>query len=141
MTNEDVPYVLDDQIGYLMRLATQRHTAIFQEAMAEGLTPTQFSVLMRLGEVGPCSQNQLGRLAALDVATVKGVVDRLAGKGLVAAAPDPSDGRLRIVSLTEAGEALLPSLRTCGHRITEDTLSPLTARERETMLRILRKLG
>ena len=45
MTNEDVPYVLDDQIGYLMRLATQRHTAIFQEAMAEGLTPTQFSVL------------------------------------------------------------------------------------------------
>lgn len=142
MTSEDrPPYVLDEQIGYLMRLATQRHTSIFQEAMVEGLTPTQFSVLMRLSEVGPSSQNQLGRLAALDVATVKGVVDRLAAKGFVAVSPDPSDGRLRIVSLTEAGEALLPTLRARGHQITDDTLAPLTARERETVVRILRKLG
>ena len=60
--SDDRPYLLDDQIGYLMRLATQRHTSIFQDKMSEGLTPTQFSVVVRLAEVGPSSQNQLGRL-------------------------------------------------------------------------------
>ncbi|RAH99973.1 MarR family transcriptional regulator [Acuticoccus sediminis] len=140
MTN-DRPYVLDDQIGYLMRLATQRHTSIFQDRMDEGLTPTQFSLMTRLAEVGPSSQNHLGRLAALDVATVKGVVDRLAAKGLVVVAPDPSDGRLRIVSLSSRGAALLPQLQARGHEITEETMKPLTARERETIVRLLRKLA
>ncbi|UOM35109.1 MarR family winged helix-turn-helix transcriptional regulator [Acuticoccus sp. I52.16.1] len=138
--SDERPYVLDDQIGYLMRLATQRHTAIFQDRMNEGLTPTQFSLLTRLAEVGPSSQNHLGRLAALDVATVKGVVDRLTAKGLVVVSPDPRDGRLRIVSLSPRGEALIPQLRERGHEITEDTLKPLTSRERETIVRLLRKL-
>ncbi|WP_075221775.1 MarR family winged helix-turn-helix transcriptional regulator [Acuticoccus yangtzensis] len=140
-SDSDPGYVLDDQIGYLMRLATQRHTAIFQDRMSDGLTPTQFALLNRLAEVGPSSQNHLGRLAALDVATVKGVVDRLAAKGYVTLAPDPSDGRLRIVSLSPAGEALIPELHRCGRAITAETLKPLTSRERDTVIRLLRKLA
>ena len=71
------PYRLDDQAGYLLRLASQRHAAIFQSLTLEGLTPTQFSALIRISEQGQCSQNHLGRLAAMDVATIKGVADRL----------------------------------------------------------------
>ncbi len=138
--SDERPYVLDDQIGYLMRLATQRHTAIFQDKMEEGLTPTQFSLLTRLAEVGPSSQNHLGRLAALDVATVKGVVDRLAAKGLVVVSADAADGRLRIVSLSARGAALLPELQRRGHVITDETLKPLTGRERDTIVRLLRKI-
>ena len=77
------PYVLDDQIGYLLRLANQRHTLIFQEQAVLELTPTQFSAMVRLLDEGECSQNELGRRTAMDVATVKGVVDRLRAKGLV----------------------------------------------------------
>ena len=49
-------YKLDEQIGYLLRLANQRHLEIFSEHMPT-LTPTQFSVLARLYEVGQLSQN------------------------------------------------------------------------------------
>jgi hypothetical protein len=31
-------YVLDDQVGFLMRVAMQRHTSIFTARMIEGLT-------------------------------------------------------------------------------------------------------
>ena len=86
-------YVLDEQIGYLLRLAGQRHAAIFQSLISEGLTPTQFSTLIRISEHGQVSQNHLGRLAAMDVATIKGVVDRLKAKALVIARPDPGDKR------------------------------------------------
>ena len=75
-------YVLDDQVGFLMRIAMQRHTSIFTSRMIEGLTQTQFAALAKLYEVGPCSQNHLGRLIYLDAATIKGVVDRLHLRGL-----------------------------------------------------------
>src|SRR5215813_5220824 len=79
-------YVLDEQVGFLLRIATQRHTSLFMSRMVEGLTQTQFAALAKLLEVGPCSQNHLGRLIYLDAATIKGVVDRLRARGLVATA-------------------------------------------------------
>ncbi|MEM8664123.1 MAG: MarR family transcriptional regulator [Pseudomonadota bacterium] len=139
--SEDAPYVLDDQVGYLMRLASQRHAAIFQAHMPQGLTPTQFAMLMRLGEVGCGSQNQLGRLTAMDVATAKGVVDRLLAKGLVTQAPDETDGRRHVIALSAEGERLLPELKRIGRAITRETLEPLGQRDRTTLLRLLRRLG
>jgi DNA-binding MarR family transcriptional regulator len=96
-------YVLDDQAGFLMRVAMQRHTSIFTSRMVEGLTRTQFAALAKLYEVGPCSQNHLGRLIYLDAATIKGVVDRLDLRGFVTALSDPKDRRRRAVALTERG--------------------------------------
>src|SRR6266545_3743773 len=84
-------YVLDEQIGFLLRVAMQRHTAIFMSRMIADLTQTQFAALAKLFAVGPCSQNQLGRLIYLDAATTKGVVDRLKARHLVTVCPDPHD--------------------------------------------------
>ena len=60
-------YDLDEQVGYLLRLASQRHAGIFQNIISKDLTPTQFSVLIRLGK-GDLSQNRLA-VAVLDTAT------------------------------------------------------------------------
>ncbi len=77
----DGDYALDDQIGFILRKVSQRHTAIFAAAFAD-LTPPQWATLAKLYEEGPTSQNQLGRLVALDAATIKGIVDRLGARGL-----------------------------------------------------------
>ena len=77
-------YVLENQAGYMMRVAGQRHAAIFQSLAPLNLTPTQFSVVIKLLQLGECSQNELGRKTAMDVATIKGVVDRLRSRDLVA---------------------------------------------------------
>lgn len=133
-------YRLDDQVGYLLRLANQRHTTIFQANTVEGLTPTQFSALVRIAEQGSCSQNRLGRLAAMDVATIKGVVDRLNQRGLITTRPDPGDKRRTLISLSEDGRALLDRMIPAGRRITAETLAPLTKAEQRSLLRLLRKL-
>ena len=134
------PYVLDDQVGYLLRLASQRHAAIFQAMMHHGLTPTQFSTLIRLAEIGSGSQNQLGRLTAMDAATIKGVVDRLKAKGLVTLSADATDGRRRMIALSPEGRRIVGELEALGHQITEATLEPLGADERLTLVRLLRRL-
>ena len=137
----DRDYVLEDQVGYLLRLANQRHALIFQKHSIENLTPTQFSALIRLSENGEISQNHLGRLAAMDVATVKGVVDRLKDKGLVQSTPDPADKRRSIISLSPKGASLVTDLRGIGLRISEETLVPLTPVERRTLVNLLRKIS
>lgn len=134
------PYLLDVQVGYLLRLANQRHTAIFQGRMLDGLTPTQFATLVRLAQHGSCSQNQLGRLAAMDIATIKGVVDRLRQKGLVTTEPSQEDKRRSLVSLTEKARESMDKLTGMGALITEETLAPLSPAERRTFIDLLRKL-
>lgn len=135
-----IPYLLDDQVGYLLRLANQRHATIFQTHAVGGLTPTQFATLVRLAEHGRCSQNQLGRHAAMDIATIKGVVDRLREKGLVRSEPSQEDKRRSLVSLTSQGEALISDLLAAGRRITEETLRPLSPSEQRSFVKLLRKL-
>ncbi|MCB6177082.1 MarR family transcriptional regulator [Rhodobacter sp. Har01] len=133
------PYALDEQIGYLLRRVTQRHLAIFAQAIPE-VTTTQFAVLARLSELGPQSQNHLGRETAMDAATIKGVVDRLARQGLVATAPDPDDRRRLTVALTAEGEALFRARIDTALGVSDSTLAPLTEAERQTLTDLLARL-
>ncbi len=133
-------YHLDEQVGFLLRQASQRHAAIFAARMIEDLTPTQWAALARLGERGPCSQNQLGRLTAMDAATIKGVVDRLVARGLAETRADRQDSRRLTIALTEAGQALVGRAVAAAHKITEATLAPLSTVERRSIMKLLNKL-
>jgi len=93
-----------------------------------------------IGNPGFCSQNQLGRLTAMDVATIKGVIDRLTARGLTETSADPEDGRRLLVSLTRAGQQLAEKVAPNALAITRETLAPLDARERETLVALLSKL-
>ncbi len=134
------PYVLEEQIGFLLRQVSQRHAAIFAEHIGSNLTPTQWAALVKLAEAGPCSQNQLGRLTAMDVATIKGVIDRLTARGLTETSADPEDGRRLMVALTRAGQVTVEKTFPLAAEITEETLAPLKAKEREALLALLTKL-
>ena len=133
-------YVLEDQVGHLLRRAHQRASAIFQARMAEGLTPQQYAALVKIRDLGGVSQNRLGRAVAMDPATCQGVVRRLVAKGLVARSDDPDDRRRSLLSLTEDGETLTRTLIPLGRRISAKTLEPMSADEQQTFLRLLKKL-
>lgn len=134
-------YVLDRQVGFLLRKAQQRHTSIFANTVQNTIPTSQFAVLAKLAEVGPVSQNELGRLTAMDSATIKGVVDRLTKRGLVTADVSPSDARRRVAVLSPKGREFMEFMTPIAKRITSDTLAPLTTPERQTFLRLLKKLG
>lgn len=133
------PYRLDDQVGHLLRRASQRHLSIYGQAISE-LTPMQFATLAKLTEAGALSQNALGRLTAMDAATIKGVVDRLKKHGLVQTESDKTDRRRTIVSLTSRGQDLLADLIGAAQNISDETLKPLTDSEQAIFLHLLRKL-
>lgn len=133
-------YRLDEQVGFLMRRASQRHLSIFAQQMPQ-LTATQFAALAKLCELGPTSQNALGRATSMDAATIKGVADRLRARNLVTAEPDPEDRRRHYLIATDEGRALYEAVAPNARQITEETLAPLTDKERSLLLQMLAKLG
>ena len=138
--NDMSAYLLEENVGFVLGQVTQRHLAIFSEIMPDELTPTQFSALNKLLELGPCSQGRLGRLIAMDRATIKGVIDRLTRRGLTRTEPDPADARLLVVSLTREGRTVAEHAIPAARRITEATLQPLNPEERTQLTALLLRL-
>jgi len=133
-------YRLQEQIGFVLRKAHQRHLAIFAARIAD-LTPPQFAALAKLADVGETSQNQLGSLIAMDAATVKGVIDRLKVRGLVDLTRHDSDKRRLMVSLTAEGRETVERLVPVAEAISGETLSPLSPKDAATLLRLLAKIA
>ena len=133
-------YRLQEQVGFILRKAHQRHVAIFASHIGD-LTPPQFAALAKLRDVGETSQNQLGALIAMDAATIKGVIDRLKARGFVELSKHEGDKRRLMVSLTPAGRDAVEKLIPLAQKITAETLAPLNAREAATFLRLLAKLS
>ena len=134
-------YVLDEQIGFILRQAYQKHALLFLEIFGDGLTPTQWAAIAKLGEVGACSQNLLGRLTAMDAATIKGVVGRLMKRGLVEANSSPTDRRRLLLSLTPAGRKAYERGAGLALKVSAGTLARLAPKDRTVLLRLLRQLG
>ncbi|PZF77990.1 MarR family transcriptional regulator [Aestuariivirga litoralis] len=134
-------YRLEDQVGFYLRRAGQRHAAIFAGHMIDELTPTQWAALVKLAEFESLSQNLLGRETAMDAATIKGVVDRLLKRGFVKTAPDPEDGRRMRVSITREGVAAVARGVSAATAITAETLQPLDAAEQRALVELLRRIG
>ena len=133
-------YVLDEQIGFVLRQVSQRHALIFATGVEGEVTATQWAALSKLQEAGPLSQNLLGRLTVMDAATIKGVIDRLSQRGLTETRPDPEDGRRVLVALTPDGRALVERLIPKALAITENTLAPLDPDERTALASLLSRL-
>jgi DNA-binding MarR family transcriptional regulator len=134
-------YRLEDQVGFYLRRAGQRHAAIFAERMGDDLTPTQWAALVKLAELKSVSQNLLGRETAMDAATIKGVVDRLCRRGLLATARDPADARRTQVSITPEGLRAVERGVDAATAITAETLKPLNAAEQRQLLDLLRRIA
>ena len=135
-------FLVEDHIGFLLRRAHQRHVALFLEIVGKhGLTPTQFAALFKVVELGRVTQNLLGRLTAMDPATIQGVVRRLTIRGLLGRTHDPMDRRTAVLAPTEAGIALIGRSVACARRAHDAALAPLDASEQIQLMALLRKLA
>ena len=134
-------YLLDDQVGFILRKANQRHASIFSNLIPNDLTPAKFSALAKLYELGSLSQNELGRFIAMDAANIKSVIDRLKRLKLVRTRTDPNDARRHLISLTPLGKVIIERSIPNASLVTEKTLSPLSEEEQVIFLSLLQKIS
>jgi DNA-binding MarR family transcriptional regulator len=137
----EIEYVLETQIGHLLRRAHQRHVAQFEKEVGDlDLTTTQFAALAKISERGEVSQNLLGRMTAMDPATIQGVIQRLMARGLIDRRPDPNDRRATLLRLSASGRALTREAIRRVHHVSDAVLEPMSTDERAALTGLLRKL-
>ncbi len=136
------PYKIEEQVGYLLRRAHQRASAIFQVTIGDpNVTATQYSSMAKLNEYRELSQSHLGRLVGMDKATMQGVVRRLKERGLVDSRPDPGDARRTLLSLTTDGQQTINRLLVNGPAVSRETLKPIAAEDQHRLLELLLRIA
>ena len=138
----EVPVVeLDTLPGHHIRRLQQIAVAVFlQETEAHGITPVQFAALQTIANAPGVDQRTLAARIGLDTSTIAGVIDRLEARALVQRNASPDDRRVRLLTLTQAGQELLRAVAPGMRNAQERILAPLPKAERAEFLRMLRVL-
>jgi len=135
-------YDLPSHPAHIIRRAHQRATMRFQELMGRhGLTPTQMAALATVLRHGEVSQNQLGRLTAMDPSTISIVVRKLLKLGLVVGVASESDQRLSLIRMTPKGVRTTLPLLEESNEVGRRVLAPLSPEEQEVFLSLLRRVA
>ncbi len=123
---------------YLARRLEQIAVSIFLDLNEHlNLTPTQYSALGAISDFPGYEQRVIARLIAVDRSTINGVTKRLEAAGLLVR---KLVGRTITLTLTEKGESLLRSVRNSDPKHKEMFLSPLTKKQSEQFIKLMRKV-
>ena len=131
-------------IGRLHRVALALTTELVRVYNAHGLGEGDFDVLATLRRSGApyeLTPSELMEQTMVTSGAVTKRLDRLEGAGLVERRVSDGDRRSRIVGLTRAGRDLI-DMAIADHLANEQRLlGALTLSERDTLARLLGKLG
>lgn len=124
--------------GHAIRRLHQIAVGIFHQELQElNLTPVQFAALQTVANQPGLDQRTLAGLIALDTSTTASLLDRLEARGLLRRSLSPTDKRVRLLSLTEEGQAVCLAAQPGVKRAQKQILAPLNAAQRQTFMELL----
>jgi len=103
------------QVAGALRMSIGLLVRRLRQVKAEGeLTLPESSALARLDRGGPATSAALAKLEQISPQSMGATLAGLEGRGLVERGSDPEDGRLVVISVTEAGLQALQDRRNAG---------------------------
>ncbi len=133
--------MLETLVGYNARRAWLIVSGFFAERMAPyGLKQIDFSVLSLLAHNPGATSRQLCNALDILPPNLVSLVATLDSRGLIERRPHPHDGRAVGLHLTPAGETLIREAEQAVMQLEADASAKLSARERETLIKLLQKI-
>ncbi|RDI66931.1 MarR family winged helix-turn-helix transcriptional regulator [Nocardia pseudobrasiliensis] len=129
-----------DAVFHLMRRVLQDHGAVWQSKLPE-LTKPQFAVLSTVAATPDIDQVTVGARAAVDKATLAGMLRRLEERGLITKTADSVDRRRFLLRLTAKGKAVVRATTPLADDADAQLLTRLTATEQRQLRKLLLKLA
>jgi DNA-binding MarR family transcriptional regulator len=138
MTEQDSPEALGDAFGAVAR---RLRSASMASLSTWDVTPSQMrTIRMLASRDGGMRSSELAHHLHIAPRSATEVIDALETKGLVARAPDPTDRRATLVSLTPRGVDLMNDVRRARGLESEKLFDRLSQTDRAHLSRILRRL-
>lgn len=137
MTDE-IPSSLRGRLSYLLGSLYRRSLDLEAAALDRlGIGVKHQAVLGVLADEGAMTQQRLGQRLGIDRTTIVGLVDALAGRGMIERVRDPADRRAYLLTLTPAGT----DARRDGERLVREVerglLAALDADQRAVLTDLL----
>ncbi len=94
-----------------------------------------------VGELGPASQSTLSDRTRVYRSDLVSVLNELTDGGWVRRAPDATDKRRNVVSITPAGERRLDELDAILEEVNDQVMAPLSPDDRTELFRLLERVN
>lgn len=127
--------------GFLARRLYQAYLAAWARNVDPVLTGPQFAVLTAVARYSGVDQGSLAATVALDRSTMADVVRRLEKRGLVWRETDTTDGRRKLLHLTEEGADVYAEANRKTRELDELLFGGRTAAERQALMAMLTALA
>jgi DNA-binding MarR family transcriptional regulator len=137
MTSFDFPDSIDFWVAQVSRLHHARVHALMEDL---GLFPGQPPVLFRLWEKDGRSQTELAELLRIKPATMTKMINRMEKTGFIRRVSDPSDQRVSLIYLTEAGQRVQNDVQQIFVRLNRELVEGFTLEEQVLLKCFLVKL-
>lgn len=131
----------DSALMHLVRRAGQHSSTCWSKCVDTGLSAVQYAILVVLAEETCCDQQTLGNRAGFDKATGTYVIDRMSKSGLISVEVDPANRRRKLVSMTEAGAAMMARMVEQAKTAEKLITAGLDDQDIADLKRLLSKLG
>lgn len=125
-----VPTGIAYLVGRLDRLLRRR---LGETLSHQGLTVQQYTALAVLGSRGQLSNAQLAERSFVTPQTANEMVKAMEARGWIERSQDPAHGRIILLRLTRAGQAVLDRCHAAAAELEERMLTHLGAAEREQL--------
>ncbi|GAB7387830.1 hypothetical protein BSNK01_16670 [Bacillaceae bacterium] len=140
------PFAAEGQLSLQLFVVLSRaYKTVMEHALRDirrhGLNPTEFAVLELLYHKGPHPLQQIGEKILLASGSITYVIDKLEEKGFLERKPCSHDRRVTYAAITEKGSKRLKEIFPRHTEAIRYALGGLDMREKETALRLLKKLG
>lgn len=127
--------------GFLLaRLGARAERQWSHELRTAELTQTEFTVLGVLASGETMRQSEVADRAGIDPRNVVPTVAGLVGRGLVSSGLDPTDGRAKLLRLSDEGARRLGELGARLAPARAAFFAPISADEYETLCALLGRL-
>ncbi len=120
-----------------LRVTVARIYRALRLSTTSGITPSQVSVLFRVEQSEPVRMGVLAHLERITPATLSKVIDSLEALELVDRDPDPLDGRVTLISVSDKGRRLIETQRAASTLALEVALAKMEGTQRERLLESL----
>ncbi|MGE0304374.1 MAG: MarR family winged helix-turn-helix transcriptional regulator [Acidimicrobiia bacterium] len=113
----------------------------YDDALQEtGLNQSEASVLALLAEEGSLSQTAVAHRIGMRRAAAGTIVEKLEGLGLVRRSPDPTDGRIRLLSLTDKSRPFVRRILQIDTVLRQQLRSGISRDERKSLAMTLEQI-
>ncbi|MEU1485824.1 MarR family winged helix-turn-helix transcriptional regulator [Streptomyces sp. NPDC005752] len=135
------PDRLSRRASRLLSQLTVRSDRLITEGLARAdARKWHYAVLASLQDHGPGSQAELSGRSGIYRSDIVGVLNELSERDLIERAPDPTDRRRNIITISDRGSRHLRLLDKVLDDLHDELLAPLGPDERDRFVQVLTRL-